>query len=550
MGQNMVGWIRLKVSGKAGARITLRHAEVLDKTGNMYYDNLRAAKQTVEYILKGSPKEVYEPHFTFQGFRYVKVSGFPGELRKDNITGIVIHSDMEPAGEFTCSDTLLNQLQHNIQWGLRGNFVDVPTDCPQRDERLGWTGDAQVFAPTACFNYNAATFYTKWLKDLAFDQMPDGRVPHVIPDILGDGGATGWADASVMVPWTLYQQYGDLRILSDQYASMKAWIDYMKTQAGDKYLWTNGSHFGDWLAFATTRSDYPGATTDKDLIATAYFAWSTHLISKMAELLGKTEDARIYNDLFRKIREAFNREYVTPNGRLASNTQTAYALALKFGLVPDEQRQSVAKRFADDVKSFGHITTGFLGASLVNPLLSDFGYDDLAYKLLMRKEYPSWLYPVTMGATTIWERWDGIKPDGCFQDAGMNSFNHYAYGAIGSWMYSQVAGLQAGESVPAYKKIRIRPVIGGGLTHARAEHYSLFGKIASEWRIAGNRLTLYVTIPPNSSAEVFVKTTKPESVTESGKPVRDVQDVRFLRMDMGYAVYAIGSGKYTFESEN
>lgn len=549
MGQNMVGWIRLKVSGKAGTRIILKHAEVLDKAGNMYYDNLRVARQTVEYILKGAPKEVYEPHFTFQGFRFVKVSGFPGELRKENITGIVVHSDMEPAGEFVCSDSLLTQLQHNIQWGLRGNFVDVPTDCPQRDERLGWTGDAQVFAPTACYNYNAATFYTKWLKDVAFDQLPDGRLPHVIPDVLGDGGSTGWADASVIVPWTLYQQYGDLRILAEQYTSMKAWIDYMKKQAGDKYLWTNGSHFGDWLAFATTRSDYPGATTDKDLIATAYFAWSTRLFSKMAELLGKTDDAQNYRELFGKIREAFNREYVTPNGRLASNTQTAYAIALKFGLVPDEQRVSVAARFAADVSSFGHITTGFLGASLVNPLLSDFGYDDLAYKLLMRKDYPSWLYPVTRGATTIWERWDGIRPDGSFQDPGMNSFNHYAYGAIGSWMYSQIAGLQADESVPAYKKIRIHPVIGGGLTYARAEHFSLYGKIASEWRIANNKLTLYVTIPPNSSAEVFVKTSKPDSVTESGRPVKDATDVRFLRLDKGYAVYQIGSGKYTFESD-
>ncbi len=548
IGQNMVGWVRIKVGGPAGTKITLRHAEVLDKNGNMYYDNLRSAKQTVEYILNGDGKEVFEPHFTFQGFRFVKVSGYPGDLRKENFTGIVIHSDMEPVGSFTCSDTLINQLQLNIQWGLRGNFLDVPTDCPQRDERMGWTGDAQVFAPTACYNYNTAAFFTKWLKDLAFDQFPDGRVPHVIPDILGGGGSTGWADASVIVPWTLYRQYGDKRILENQYASMKAWVNYMKEQAGDTYLWTNGSHFGDWLAFASTASDYPGATTDKDLIATAYFAWSSKLMANIAEILNKKEDTKFYLELYSNISDAFNREFFTPNGRLVSNTQTAYALALTFGLAPEGQRPEIAARFARDVKSFGHITTGFLGASLVNPLLSEFAYNDLAYMLLMRKDYPSWLYPVTKGATTIWERWDGIKPDGTFQDAGMNSFNHYAYGAIGSWIYGQVGGLQADESATAYKKIKIRPVIGGGLTHARAEHYSMYGKIVSEWKTDRGRLYMNVVIPPSSSAEVFVKTSDPAQVTESGQPASSRPEIRFLKMDQGYAVYHLGSGSYTFET--
>ena len=457
---------------------------------------------------------------------------------------------MDRACEFSCSDPMVNQHQHKIQWGQMGNFLDVPTDCPQRDERLGWTGDAQVFSPTACYNRDAATFYTKWLKDVAFDQAADGRVPHVIPNILGQDASTGWADASIIVPWTVYRQYGDRRILERQYPSMKAWVNYMKTQAGPSYLWTNGNHYGDWLAFATTNSDYPGATTDKDLIATAYFAWTSKLISQMAIVLNKKEDATYYADLFQKIRAAFQKEYITPNGRLSSNTQTAYVVSLSFGLVPDNQRDSVAARLAADVKSFGHITAGFIGSSMVNPVLSEFGYDDLAYMLLMRKDYPGYLYPITKGATTIWERWDGIKPDGSFQDAGMNSFNHYAYGAIGSWMYSRVAGLQEDPVIPGYKKIIFRPVPGGGLTWAKAEHESMYGLVRSEWKTKNNTMTMKVTVPANATADVYVKTSDPQKVTESGNPVSASPGIKFLRMDKGFAVFQIGSGNYEFVTKD
>jgi alpha-L-rhamnosidase len=546
MGQNMVGWIQLRATGNPGRKITLRHAEVLDKAGNMYFDNYRAAKQTIEYTFFSDQEEVYEPHFTFQGFRFVKVSGFPKMPDIENITGIVIHSDMNPVGEFACSDPMINQLQHNIQWGLMGNFLDVPTDCPQRDERLGWTGDAQVFAPTACFNRDAASFYTKWLKDMAFDQFPDGRIPHVIPDILKDAGSTGWADAAVIVPWTLYREYGDKRILEQQYESMKAWVNYMKTRAGSTFLWNNGEHFGDWLAFASDRSDYTGATTDKDLIATAYFAWSTKLLGQVAAILNKVEDVETYRELFNNIRGAFQKEFVTPNGRLSSNTQTAYVLALNFGLVPDYQRDSVAARLAHDVKSFGHITAGFIGSSLVNPVLSDFGYNDLAYMLLMRKEYPGYLYPITKGATTIWERWDGIKPDGSFQDPGMNSFNHYAYGAIGNWMYTRTAGIQQDPEVPGYKKFVIRPVPGGGLSWVRAEHQSIYGLIKSDWKRENNQLKMHITIPVNTVAEVYVKTNDHSQITEGGQPISSIPEISFLRMDKGYAVFLVGSGFYEF----
>jgi alpha-L-rhamnosidase len=441
MGQNMVGWIRLKVQGEAGTTVTLRHAEVLDQEGNLYTENLRSAKQMVAYTLKGDGVEVYEPYFTFQGFRYVAVEGYPGTFTLDSLTGIVVHSDMTPIGHFECSNPLLNQLQHNIVWGQKGNFVDVPTDCPQRDERLGWTGDAQVFIRTACFNMDVAAFFTKWLKDLAADQAENGAVPHVIPDVLGRGrgragGSAAWADASVICPWTIYLCCGDTRILEEQYASMQAWVGYIQEQAGNRYLWSTGFHFGDWLAYATTRSDYPGATTDKDLIATAFFAYSTSLLRQVAEVLGNEGDAREYAALLDKVVTAFCREFVTETGRLASNTQTAYSLALWFDLLPDDMRPEAAKRLAEDVQNFqNHLTTGFVGTPYLCHVLSSNGYLDVAYDLLNQDTYPSWLYPVTMGATTIWERWDGIKPDGSFQDAGMNSYNHYAYGAIGSWLY-------------------------------------------------------------------------------------------------------------------
>ncbi|HVN80661.1 MAG TPA: family 78 glycoside hydrolase catalytic domain, partial [Terriglobia bacterium] len=338
MGQNLVGWLRIRLEAPAGTTITLRHAEVLDKTGNLYTENLRTAQQTIRYTAKGGGSETFEPHFTFQGFRFVAISGWPGEPALDSFTGVVVHSAIVPTGSFESSNPLLNQLQHNIIWGQKGNFVDVPTDCPQRDERLGWTGDAQAFARTACFNHDSAAFYTKWLKDVALDQQDDGAVPHVIPNVIshktrkGDSASAGWADASVIVPWTVYLSYGDRRILEQQYDSMKAWVDYMRRQAGDRYIWDKDFAFGDWLAFATTESDYPGATTDKDLIQTAYFARSSTLLRQTAELLGKKDDAVFYAELLNKIKAAFQKEFVTPNGRLSSNTQTAYSLALAFDL--------------------------------------------------------------------------------------------------------------------------------------------------------------------------------------------------------------------------
>jgi alpha-L-rhamnosidase len=554
MGQNMVGWMKFRVTAPAGTTIGLRHAEVLDKDGNFYTANLRSAGEAIRYTTKGQGTEVYEPHFTFQGFRYVAVSGWPGEVKAEDFTGVVVHSAMERTGKFESSNPLLNQLEHNIIWGQKGNFVDVPTDCPQRDERLGWTGDAQVFAPTASFNFDTAGFYTKWLKDVALDQQDDGAVPFVIPNVLshdtrkGESASAGWADVAVVVPWTVYQAFGDKRILEVQYSSMKAWVEWMRRQAGPSFIWSKGFSFGDWLAFATTNSDYPGATTDKDFIQTAYYAWSTELLTRTATVLGKKEEAAEYAALEEKIKTAFQKEFVTGNGRLSSNTQTAYALALAFELLPESMRADAAARLAADVKKFGHLTTGFLGTPVLCKALSDYGYYDEAYMLLNRKEYPSWLYPVTKGATTIWERWDGQKPDGTFQDVGMNSFNHYAYGAIGDWMYRVVAGLEIDEKAPGYKHILIEPHPGGGLTFAKTSVESMYGHAESGWKIAEGQITVKVTVPSNTTATMKLPKALLDDVSEGGKPLAGRNDFTGSRQAGESVVVELGSGSYEFKT--
>jgi len=545
-GQNLVGWVVMKIKGKAGDSIVVSHAEVLDKDGNFYTDNLRAAKATDIYVLKDDNEEIFEPHFTWHGFRYIRLEGYPGEINPENFTAVTLYSDMPVTGTFSSSNSLINQLQHNIQWGQKGNFLDVPTDCPQRDERLGWTGDAQAFSRTASFNMNVNSFFSKWLKDVYADQQ-NGVVPFVIPNVLG--GATssaGWADCATIIPWNMYLAYGDKKILEQQYASMKAYVESIHRVAKDN-LWNTGFHFGDWLFYRPDDdNDGRAAVTDKYLIAQCFYANSTQLLVNAAKVLNNTADVEMYSALLQQIKEAFVKEYTTASGRLVSGTQTAYVLALNFDMLPENLRAQAAQRLADNIKSYGnHLTTGFLGTPYLCHVLTRFGYDDLAYTLLLQDTYPSWLYPVKMGATTIWERWDGEKPDSSFQTPGMNSFNHYAYGAIGDWMYRKMVGLDTYEDGVGYKHIKIQPHIGGGFTNASASLKTYYGTVGSAWNINGNETAMDVEIPANTTATVYIPAANAEAVSESGKSL-SANTIKTTGTENGYVVVELGSGKYHF----
>ncbi|HEY2677624.1 MAG TPA: family 78 glycoside hydrolase catalytic domain [Steroidobacteraceae bacterium] len=551
LGQNMVGWIRLKVAGPRGAVVTLRHAEVLDRNGNFYSDNLRTAKQTVRYTLRGRGTETYEPHFTFQGFRYVAVSGYPGKLSLASLTGIVVHSDMPVAGEFSTSNPLINQLQHNIQWGQKGNFLDVPTDCPQRDERLGWTGDAQVFAPTAAFNMEVAGFFTKWLKDLAADQLSSGSVPFVIPDAFSTpdkplAGAAGWGDAATIIPWQMYLAYGDTRILATQYDSMQKWVAYEQARAGADNIWDGDVHFGDWLDFFSASKNTSYGSTSTDLIATAYFARSTQILQQAARVLGKSADAARYAESLGKIKEAFQQRFVAADGTVGEGTQTAYVLALDFDLLPESLQTIAARKLAQDVRERRHLTTGFLGTPHLLNVLSRFGYLSEAYLLINREEFPSWLYPIKHGATTIWERWDGIKPDGSFQDNRMNSFNHYAYGAVGEWMYEVLGGINIDPNAPAYKHVLIQVQPGGGFTQAHSAHDTPYGRVSTDWLIRGGRLRLSVTVPSNAGATLRLPGVQSPVLGEGAKTVSVGDGIKSVNQQEGDTVIEVGSGHYVF----
>ena len=545
-GQNLVGVVRVRLQGKAGQRVRFRHAEVLQPDGSLYTENLRSARQTNEYVLKGEGEEVYTPTFTFQGFRYLGVSGQTGVLTADQVVAVVLHSDMPPTGEFACSHPLLNRLHHNIVWGQRDNFLDIPTDCPQRDERLGWTGDAQVFASTAAFNYQIAPFMAKWLADLALEQRADGAVPHVVPDALRGlpwpaAGATGWGDAATIVPWTLFRFYGDTRLLQIQYPSMRAWVEFMRASGEDELLFGDGFHFGDWLALDTGIDGAVFGATDVLLIGSAFYAWSTHLLAQIAELLGNTADAQLYADLHKRIVAAFQREFVTPAGRLASNTQTAYVLALMFDLLTEPQREEAVRRLVADIRRRDlHLSTGFLGTPYLCPVLERYGQLDVAYALLLQESYPSWLFPVLQGATTIWERWDGQRADGSFQTPGMNSFNHYAYGAIGAWMYRTVGGLDIASAWPHHVHALVAPQPGGGLTWARSSLHTLAGRYTVAWQLEAGEMRLSVSIPANATAQVLLPHARQEEVTE-----QDLLPAQLSQQKNRVAV-ELGSGDYLF----
>jgi alpha-L-rhamnosidase len=506
LGQNMVGHVRLKVRGKPGQTLTIRHAEALvenaplNPDGLLYTVALRAAKATDHYTCTGVGEEVWEPRFTFHGFRYVEVKGCDDIPPLDMVTGIVVHSDLPFTGRFECSEPLLNRLQQNIQWSQRGNFVSIPTDCPQRDERLGWTGDIQAFAPAAIFNMDVSAFLADWLRELALSQWEDGAIPRVAPDpdTGRDEGGPAWADALLIVPWALYQAYGDTSILAELYPAFEKFIAWLAAHSPECIRAARGwQGYGDWLSFAET---------PKNLIGTAYFAHSVDLMSRVAEVLEKKEDAAKYQTLFEQIRSAFQQRFILPGGLLLNNTQTAYALALQFNLLPDDMRAAAAENLSRAVHdNQDRLTTGFVGTPYLLFALSENGHLDTAYALLMQKDFPSWLYPVTQGATTIWERWDGWRHDRGFQSWSMNSFNHYAYGAVGNWMYQVVAGIRSDPEHPGFQHFILAPKPDGGLTYARAEYDSAYGKIISDWKIEGDEFIWKFTIPANTSADVVVR---------------------------------------------
>ncbi len=545
-GQNLVGWETARLRGNAGDTVRIYHAEILDPDGNFYTTNLRRAKATTTCILGGG-EERFEPTMTFYGFRYIKVEGVEGDLDPDDFTAEVIYSGFAESGSFASSNETINRLQSNIEWGFHGNFVDIPTDCPQRDERLGWTGDAQVFFRTSSFLGNVDTFFRKWLADLAADQRRDGRVPRVIPDTFPASdsrtSSTGWADCATIIPWQHYMAFGDVSILERQYPSMKRWVDYMISQSADNgYLWNSGDqHYGDWLFWNKPNDpDGKSAVTSKHLVAQCFFANSADIVRRTAELLGKTDDAAYYADALRKIREAYMNEYVTPNGLVSSDTQTAYVLALNFDMLPENLRAQALDRLVANIERYGnHITTGFLGTPYICNVLTDNGRSDVAYRLLLQKTCPSWIYPITKGATTIWERWDSIRPDGSIID-GMNSFNHYSYGAIGDWLYRSAVGIR--ETSAGYKTIAVRPHVGGGFEWMKASTVTPYGKVAAEWHAEGDALvSLDVTIPANTTAEIFVPAPTAESVVPSDPSLRP------SGFADGYARFCVGSGDYRFE---
>lgn len=504
-GQNVVGWVRLRVRGAApGDEVVLRHAEVLE-AGELSVRPLRTAKATDTYLLAGAPEEVLEPSLTFHGFRYVEVRGV-AELHAEDIEACVLGTDLYRTGWFSSSDELLDRFHDNVVWGMRGNFLDVPTDCPQRDERLGWTGDIQVFAPTASFLFDCAGFLTSWLADLAAEQEDDGSVPFVVPDVLRENGpaASAWGDAAVVVPWVLYERTGDVELIRRQLPSMRAWVDRMHALAGADLLWTGGFQFGDWLDPTAPPDDPAQAKADPDVVATAHFARGADLVAGAARVVGDIGTAEGYADLAARVRTAFADEYVTEGGRVLSDSQTVYALALRWDLLPQaSQRARAARRLADLVRAAGfRIGTGFVGTPLVTDALTDAGYARTAYRLLLQTGCPSWLYPVTMGATTVWERWDSLLPDGSVNAGEMTSFNHYALGAVADWLHRRVAGLAP--AAPGYRRLDVRPVPSSALTHAYARHLTPYGEASVGWHRQDGVLTVRLSVPVGVTADVVL----------------------------------------------
>ena len=552
LGQNMVGWIEFKTSAPKGTEITLQYGELL-QDGNFYRENLRTAKAEYKYIANGE-EAIVRPYFTFYGFKYVKVEGWYGEINADDFTGCVVYSDMEVTGHIETSNSLVNRLFLNALWGQKGNFLDIPTDCPQRDERMGWTGDAQVFSGTACFNMDTFAFFSKYGYDLGLEQEDkDGMVPMVVPAAnLQGGGSSAWGDAATVIPWNVYLQYGDKKILAQQFESMKAWVDFIKAaddNSGGKRLWTTGFHFGDWLALDGTDPNFPTGGTDIPFISSAYYCYSSRIVSKAAKVLGKEDIEKEYEALSNEIREAIRDEYFSKNGRITINTQTALIVALFMELAPEDKRERVTNDLREKLKKDkNYLKTGFVGTPYLCKVLSENGCNDLAYTLLLNKDYPSWLYAVTMGSTTIWERWNSVLPDGKISGTDMNSLNHYAYGSIAEWMYRYMAGINPVEDKAGFRHIKLTPMPDYRLKYAKASYNSAAGLYESAWEIneEGN-LRFKFTIPFNASASLILPNAKLERVKVNEKLLKEIE-IKSCQSNGNVAVELI-SGSYEFNYE-
>ena len=542
LGQNFAGVPRLKIKGEPGQKITLRFAERLNPDGTIYTTNLRSARATDTYICRGGGTEIWQPRFTFHGFQYIEITGLTKPPKQDTVVGVALSSATPVAGQFECSDPMLNKLRSNIYWTQRMNFIDIPTDCPQRDERLGWTGDAQVYIRTATLNCDVQAFFTKWLVDLCEDgQRADGQFPMVAPvKVAGPDGGPAWADAGVICPWTIYAAYGDTRILEEHYVAMARFIDFCKNRCTPEMLPPAKYHcFGDWLSIK--------ADTPTDIIFMAYFANCTRLMAQTAAVLGRNEDVGKYRMLFEQIKAAFNKVYVKPDGHIKGDTQTCYVLALVDDLVDGEQAQAAAKYLVENIEAHdGHLTTGFIGTKDLMLALAKIGRNDIACRLIHNDTFPSWGFSIKQGATTIWERWNGWTPEEGFGDPGMNSFAHYSFGAVFQWMIENLGGIRA--ETTAYKSIIIAPVLDNKLTHVKASYDSIRGCIATAWKKEKGQLTLDVTIPPNTTATVFIPAKAAAQVTEGGQPLAQAAGVKFLRMEHDCAVLAVESGCYHFQN--
>ncbi len=538
MGQNFAGWARLKVQAKAGTVITMRFGEMLNPDNTVYRENLRSARAIDTYVCKGAGLETWEPHFTYHGFQYVEVEGLPQKPTTDAITGIVVHSDLEQTGKFECSNPLFNKIWSNVLWGQKSNYFDIPTDCPQRDERLGWTGDTQVFVRTGAYNQDVNAFFTKWMDDLVDEQGADGDFPNMAPSLHG-GWSPGWADAGIIVPWTMYQVYGDKRLLEKHYDAIEKHVTYYQSHAPNFIVPDAG--FGDWLAI--------GSDTPKRLIYLAYFAHSAKLLSNISAVVDKKVNADKYQKLFEDVRKEFQSKFVAPDGKIGNGSQTGYLMALRFDLLTPEQRVKAADLLVKDIEAHnGHLTTGFLGVNLLLPTLTDIGRTDVAYKMMSNTTFPSWGYSIEQGATTMWERWNSYTKNDGFGPVSMNSFNHYAYGSCGEWLYRTVLGIDALE--PGFKKIIIKPEPGPGLTWARGSYNSLRGPIRTSWKIEGGKLQLDATIPTNSTAEIHVPSPNAAAVTSNGRPAAQMRGLKLLREEKGFTVFSAEPGSYSFTVAN